>query len=280
MIQWGDPTGTWMWGESLYGEKFDDEFTPELSNIRGSISMANSGPNSNGSQFFINQVPNLYLDNKHSVFGQVINWMDNVDKIAKSKVWRNDKPVKDIKIIKAEVMQFDGAKLLNHKIDIDSELEKIEASLSAKFEADKVRPVANGDKVWVHYILTLEDWSVKDSSYDRGEPIEFTVWKKQMIAWFDAGVIWMKMWDKKTITLEPKDAYWEYDESKIRKTSLEDLKAFEDAWFKIEAGSVLPTTMGMLKIADVKDGFAFIDTNHELAWKSLTFEMEMVYFKN
>ena len=157
---------------------------------------------------------------------------------------------------------------------------KIEESLSAKYEADKTRAVATGDKVQVHYILTLEDGSVKDSSYDRGEPIEFTVGKKQMIAWFDAGVIWMKMWDKKTITLEPKDAYWEYDESKIRKTSLEDLKAFENAWIVIEAWAMLPTTLWMLKVAKIEDGFAFIDTNNELAWKTLTFEMEMVYFKN
>lgn len=75
MIQGGDPTATGMGGESIYGEKFDDEFSEKLSNIRGSISMANAGPNTNGSQFFINQKDNTNLDfnkppftSKHAVF--------------------------------------------------------------------------------------------------------------------------------------------------------------------------------------------------------------------
>jgi peptidylprolyl isomerase domain and WD repeat-containing protein 1 len=61
-----------MGGESIYGSEFEDEFHKELRNIRGSLSMANAGRNTNGSQFFINQKDNNFLDNKHSVFGQVV----------------------------------------------------------------------------------------------------------------------------------------------------------------------------------------------------------------
>ena len=100
MIQGGDPTGTGMGGP---GYEIKDEFTKTSldRNDRGTISMANSGPNTGGSQFFINLVNNNFLDGKHPVFGKVVEGMDVVDKI--SKVPRNsqDKPLKDVVITKA-----------------------------------------------------------------------------------------------------------------------------------------------------------------------------------
>ncbi len=112
MIQGGDPTGTGMGGESIYGDKFDDEFAKDLSNIRGSVSMANSGPNTNGSQFFINQVNNSFLDfdkqpltSKHAVFGQVIEGMEVVDAISAVQTGTADKPVTDVTIDRIIVEQ-------------------------------------------------------------------------------------------------------------------------------------------------------------------------------
>lgn len=97
MIQGGDPTGTGMGGESLWGGKFEDEFNPDLKNIRGALSMANSGPNTNGSQFFIVQSEATpWLNNRHSVFSQVFEGMDIVDKIAHADKDANDKPLTDI----------------------------------------------------------------------------------------------------------------------------------------------------------------------------------------
>lgn len=123
MIQWGDPTGTGMWWVSIYGEVFNDEFFPSLSNIRWSISMANSWPNTNGSQFFINQVDNEYLDfdkipfsSKHSVFWQVYEWLENLDNIAWVKVNSEDnKPNKDIKIISIEIKIYQNWVLKNYE---------------------------------------------------------------------------------------------------------------------------------------------------------------------
>ena len=103
MIQGGDPTGT---GRGDPGYKIQDEFTnTDLDkNNRGTISMANAGPNTGGSQFFINLADNNFLDNKHPVFGKVIEGMDVIDKIAKVETDAQDKPLKDIKIIKATIV--------------------------------------------------------------------------------------------------------------------------------------------------------------------------------
>jgi peptidylprolyl isomerase len=100
MIQGGDPTGT---GRGGPGYMIKDEFTQNNRNDRGTISMANAGPNTGGSQFFINLVNNNFLDSKHPVFGKVIEGMEVVDAIARVKTGVNDKPLEDVKIIKAYV---------------------------------------------------------------------------------------------------------------------------------------------------------------------------------
>jgi peptidylprolyl isomerase len=103
MIQGGDPTGTGAGGP---GYKIADEFTHKGGNRndRGTISMANSGPNTGGSQFFINLVNNNFLDQKHPAFGHVIEGMEVVDTIAKVKTDEDDRPLKEVKIIKASVL--------------------------------------------------------------------------------------------------------------------------------------------------------------------------------
>ena len=97
MIQGGDPTGTGRGGESFWGGKFADEFDSSLRHDSpGILSMANAGPNTNGSQFFITLVATPWLDGKHSVFGKVINGMDVVNAIGKVKTGAGDKPVTDV----------------------------------------------------------------------------------------------------------------------------------------------------------------------------------------
>ncbi|MBI3579350.1 MAG: peptidylprolyl isomerase [Ignavibacteriales bacterium] len=98
MIQGGDPTGTGRGGESIYGAKFEDEFVKTLRHDDvGALSMANAGPNTNGSQFFITLVPTPWLDDHHTVFGKVSKGMDVVQSIGKVKVTKPfDKPQQDV----------------------------------------------------------------------------------------------------------------------------------------------------------------------------------------
>jgi len=102
MIQGGDPTGTGYGDNSIPNIK--DEFKGVQKNNRGTIAMANAGPNTGSSQFFINLVNNNFLDNKHPVFGEVIQGMDVVDKIAQVQTDQNDRPLKEVKIIKASLI--------------------------------------------------------------------------------------------------------------------------------------------------------------------------------
>ncbi|AZA21667.1 peptidylprolyl isomerase [Lactobacillus helveticus] len=130
MIQGGDPEGNGTGGTSIWGHPFEDEFSHDLFNLRGALSMANSGPNTNGSQFFIVQNKNMpkryikqmepagypkeiihaykqggtpWLDGRHTVFGQVIDGMDVVDEIAKVKKNKMDKPLEDVTIDEVEI---------------------------------------------------------------------------------------------------------------------------------------------------------------------------------
>ncbi len=107
MIQGGDPTGTGRGGESLWGGKFEDEFNPNLKNVRGALSMANAGANTNGSQFFIVQAQATpWLDNHHSVFGQVFEGMEVVNAIANVDRDAADKPLEDVTMEKVTVETY------------------------------------------------------------------------------------------------------------------------------------------------------------------------------
>ena len=107
MIQGGDPTGTGRGGESLWGGKFEDEVTPEIQfDRKGLLAMANSGPNTNGSQFFITTVPTPWLNMKHTIFGEVISDYEVVEKIENVQTSPgNNKPLEPQKILNAYIKE-------------------------------------------------------------------------------------------------------------------------------------------------------------------------------
>jgi peptidyl-prolyl cis-trans isomerase-like 1 len=102
MIQGGDPTGTGRGGESIYGGKFEDELTRNLKHTgAGVVSMANAGPNTNGSQFFITLKPTPFLDGKHTVFGRIYSGMGIIQRMGMVATDGDDRPMKPITILKA-----------------------------------------------------------------------------------------------------------------------------------------------------------------------------------
>ncbi|KAF1779250.1 Cyclophilin-like domain [Phytophthora cactorum] len=104
MVQTGDPLGDGTGGESIWGGEFEDEFHRSLRHDRPfTLSMANAGPGTNGSQFFLTTVPTPWLDNKHTVFGRVEHGKDTVSSIESARVDKSDKPLKDIKIINIDI---------------------------------------------------------------------------------------------------------------------------------------------------------------------------------
>ena len=102
MVQGGDPTGTGRGGTSIYGRHFEDEITDELRHTgAGIVSMANSGPNTNGSQFFITLAPTQHLDGKHTIFGRLATGIRVLQKIGAVNTDNNDRPLTEVRLTKA-----------------------------------------------------------------------------------------------------------------------------------------------------------------------------------
>ena len=116
MIQGGDPTGTGKGGESIFGGKFQDEITRDLKHTgAGILSMANSGPNTNGSQFFITLAPTPWLDGKHTIFGRVSSGMKVVQRLGSVSTKENDRPTIDITIYRIIRKSDDTKSLVQYK---------------------------------------------------------------------------------------------------------------------------------------------------------------------
>jgi len=210
MIQGGCPQGTGTGGP---GYQFDDEFHPELRhNKPGVLSMANSGPGSNGSQFFITHIPTDWLDNKHTVFGHVVEGQDVVDAVAQGdeiesiEIIREGEEAKSWNAIEA-FRVFEGSRAKREakvKEEAEAQMEKLaagfdktESGLRYKMiQKGNGKKAENGKTVSVHYTGQLEDGKVFDSSYPRKKPIEFPLGKGNVIEGWDEGIALLQVGDK------------------------------------------------------------------------------------
>ena len=221
MIQGGCPQGT---GTGSPGYSFEDEFHPELThNTSGILSMANSGPASNGSQFFITHVATPWLDNKHTVFGNVVEGQDIVDLIAQNDV------LESLEIVRVgeQAEKFNAVEAFR-VFEGSREKREAEAKESAKEAMDKIAvgydetpsglrykmlqegngaKAEKGKMVSVHYKGQLTDGTVFDSSYPRKQPIDFTIGVGQVIAGWDEGIQFLKVGDKARFVIPSNLAY-------------------------------------------------------------------------
>ena len=221
MIQAGCPIGT---GTGDPGYKFDDEFHNELKHDRpGVISMANAGPSTNGSQFFITHLETPWLDNKHTVFGNVIDGMDVVNSISqndeiisikinavgdKAKAFDAAKAFEDFNKSKADRIKKEKENELKLLKDLSKGFSKTSSGLLYKFEKENnSHKPSNGNKVKVHYKGMLLDGTVFDSSFKRNQPIEFTLGVGQVIKGWDEGISLLGIGDKASFIIPSDLAY-------------------------------------------------------------------------
>ncbi|MDR1877099.1 MAG: peptidylprolyl isomerase [Flavobacteriaceae bacterium] len=235
MIQTGDPQGTGTGGP---GYRFEDEKNDLKHTEAGILSMANSGPNTNGSQFFITEVPTPWLDGRHTIFGKVIKGLDVVNTIAGVRTGAHDKPTEPVIMEKVSIItkgdeykNYNAAKFFEENKALISErnkkhTEEKERLAVAKLEELKAdmqqtpnglfykitekgtgEQAKAGDTVSVHYEGSLTNGNVFDSSFARNEPIEFPLGKGMVIKGWEEGIALLHEGDKAVLLIPPTLGY-------------------------------------------------------------------------
>ncbi|WP_026728972.1 peptidylprolyl isomerase [Flavobacterium denitrificans] len=221
MIQGGCPKGT---GTGDPGYKFDDEFVSSLKHDRpGVLSMANSGPGTNGSQFFITHVPTPWLDGKHTVFGHVVEGQDVVDAVAQGdaletlEIIRVGEEAQKWNAIEAFI-SLKGARMKREaalKAESEAKMEQLAAGFDKTESGLRYKMIQKGEgkraeagkTVSVHYEGSLENGKVFDSSYPRKKPIEFKLGIGQVIEGWDEGIALLQVGDKARFVIPSDLAY-------------------------------------------------------------------------
>ena len=221
MIQGGCPLGS---GTGNPGYQFDDEIHPDLKHdAPGVLSMANAGPGTNGSQFFITHIETAWLDGKHTVFGKVTKGQDVVDAIAQGdaidslEIVRVGADAEAYNAVEA-FRTFEGSRakrLAEAKAKAEAEMEKLAAGFSKTDSGLRYQVLqeGTGDKaekgktVSVHYKGQLSDGTVFDSSYKRNQPIDFALGVGQVIPGWDEGIQLLKVGDKARFVIPSDLAY-------------------------------------------------------------------------
>lgn len=223
MIQGGCPNGT---GAGSPGYNFDDEFHADLKHdAPGVLSMANAGPGTNGSQFFITHVPTPWLDNKHTVFGHVESGQEVVDSIAQgdaieaveiirvgteAQEWNATIAFNNFEKSKEERLAAERKKAEEQMEKLAAGFDKTESGLRYKIiQKGSGAAAEKGKKVFVHYEGSFANGQVFDSSYARKKPIDFVLGIGQVIPGWDEGIALLKVGDKARFVIPSHLAYGE-----------------------------------------------------------------------
>ena len=227
MVQGGDPAGN---GSGGPGYKFPDEFHPDLSHVGpGILSMANAGPGTNGSQFFITHKATPWLDNKHSVFGHVVKGQDVVNAVVQGDTLISLTMIR----IGSAAQKFDGGAVFTAKRNsLEGDQNKILKEMIATFKKEmgaqypkakstdsglmyvlespgEGEQASAGRNVSVHYAGFLTDGTKFDSSFDRDQPIDFTLGQGKVIKGWDEGISLLKVGGKAKLIIPYYLAYGE-----------------------------------------------------------------------
>ena len=222
MIQGGCPLGT---GTGSPGYQFDDEFHPDLKHDGpGKLSMANAGPGTNGSQFFITHTETPWLDGKHTVFGNVIEGQNVVDAVSQGdemslEILRVGADAENFNAVES-FRTFEGSRAKREEEERKKQQELLDSVAAGYDETSsglRYKILQNGEgkqavkgaTVSVHYKGQLLDGTVFDSSYKRKQPIEFPLGIGQVIAGWDEGILLLKVGDKARFVIPSKLAYGE-----------------------------------------------------------------------
>lgn len=221
MIQGGCPLGT---GTGDGGYKFDDEIHPDLKHdAPGKLSMANAGPGTNGTQFFITHIPTDWLDGKHTVFGSVVDGQDVVNAIAqgdtmdKVEIIRVGEEAQNWNAVEA-FRNFEGSRakrIANERAAQEAQIEELASGFDKTDSGLRYKLIQKGDgvkaekgqTVSVHYKGQLPDGTVFDSSFKRNKPIDFQLGVGQVIPGWDEGIQLLHVGDKARFVIPSDLAY-------------------------------------------------------------------------
>jgi len=283
MIQWWDPTETGSWWESVFWKKFRDEFSENLKNYPWALAMANSGPSSNWSQFFIvHNSHQKHLDWVHTVYGQVLEWMDIFDRIfvEKESDWEVVYEENEITLLWVEIFELQDGKLSNTEYNWKNVSDEIfnnskileDSVISVEYEIfvdDIEEPIRTSENSWnldIH--MSLSDFPEK---------------LKQEL-------LWKKVWDEISLTLSPEEAYGKYDSSAtFQVTKAQFIKKFTDLWeqnpyTKEEISNYFDSLIewwvasywwDVKVVAKKNKNSVILDSNHPLAWKTVRYELKI-----
>lgn len=291
MIQGGDPKGNGMGWESVYEWPFQDEFFNKIENNPGTISMANSGPNTNGSQFFINEWNNYFLNNKHTVFGKVYEGMDVVNTITQVPL-DGESPVKDIIIKDIIIFEYNNEKLENYSVDdIESFKqsaieknkilsEKANAQILEQRNAKKIqdtdRIAGSGDVIEVKFEFVDKEGNVIYSNIDSDFWEQIQIDGQNPIGGLNEVLKGIKLWETQSGTFSPEEAFgpvW-FD------IPMKEAKKIEKMGVELKVWSIIPSEVWEYEIIAVKQDSITIKNPHPAAGKQVDYTVELIYFVN